>query len=113
MPSSLYRLNKHAAPARALLVLFTGSATSLLLIALVNAQLDHLFLLSGAGFTALYILGSRSAVKLLKLRGLKRIFPYVTLATSVVVFFFVGEYVLFPLAIAGLSLLWARWRSRS
>jgi hypothetical protein len=58
-------------------------------------------------------LGSGSAVKLLKLRGLKRAFPYAALIASVVVFLFVGEYVLFPLAIAGVSLLWTRWKARS
>jgi amino acid efflux transporter len=112
MPSSLSKLNKHAAPARALLTLFAGSAISLLLIALLGPQLEQLFLLSGAGFTALYIMGSGSAVKLLKLRGLKRVFPYMALITSIVVFFFVSEYVLFPITIAGFSLLWAYWKAR-
>jgi amino acid efflux transporter len=112
MPSALYKLNKHAAPARALLILFVGAATTLSLIALVNAQLDQLFLISGAGFTALYILGSGAAVKLLKLPGLKRVFPYVTLAVSIIVFTFVREYVIFPLAIAALSLFWAKGKVR-
>jgi amino acid efflux transporter len=108
MPSSLYRLNKHAAPARALFFLFAGAATALFLIALVRAQLDQLFLVAGAGFTAIYVLGSGSAVKLLKLRGLKRIYPYVVLAVSLAVFTFVREYALFPLAIAVISILWTR-----
>jgi amino acid efflux transporter len=112
MPSALSKLNNHAAPARALVILFTGSAMSLFMIALLGAQLDQLFLLSGAGFIALYILSSGAAVKLLRLRGLKRAFPFVTLVTSIVVFIFVREYVLFPLAISGLSILWTRWRAR-
>jgi amino acid efflux transporter len=111
MPSSLYRLNKHAAPARALLFLFAGAATALFLIALIGAQLDQLFLVTGAGFIALYVLGSGSAVKLLKLRGLKRIYPYVVLAVSLAVFTFVREYALFPLAIAVISILWTRRRT--
>jgi amino acid efflux transporter len=111
MPSALSKLNSNAAPARALLILFTGSAISLSLIALLSAQLDQLFLLSGAGFIALYILSSGAAIKLLKLRGLKRAFPFLTLATSIVVFLFVREYALFPLAICGISILWARWRA--
>jgi amino acid efflux transporter len=113
MPSSLFRLNRHAAPDRALLTLFAGSATSLLLIALLNVPLEQLFLLSGAGFTGLYIMGSGSAVKLLKLRGLKRSFPYMTLIASIIVFLFVSEYAVFPLTVAGISLLWARRRARS
>jgi amino acid efflux transporter len=112
MPSPLYRLNKHAAPARALLTLFAGASTALFLIALTHAQLDELFLISGAGFIALYILGSAAAVRLLKLPGLKRVFPYLTLAVSIVVFTFVREYVLFPLAIMVLSLFWARSKIR-
>lgn len=112
MPSALSKLNNHAAPARALVILFTGSAMSLFMIALLGAQLDQLFLLSGAGFIALYILSSGAAVKLLRLRGVKRAFPFVTLVTSIVVFIFVREYVLFPLAISGLSILWTRWRAR-
>jgi amino acid efflux transporter len=112
MPSFLFKLNKRAAPAKALLILFSGSAVSLLLIALGHVQLDQLFLISGAGFTALYILGSASAVKLLKLHGLKRAFPYVSLIVSLVVFIFVREYAMFPLAIAVLSILWTRSRVR-
>lgn len=110
MPSSLSRLNRYAAPARALLFLFAGTAIALFLIAVLNAQLDQLFLVSGAGFIALYILGAGSAVKLLKLRGLRRAFPYVTLIVSLVVFVFVREYALFPLAIAGASILWTKIR---
>ena len=113
MPSSLSKLNKHAAPARAVLTLLSGSATSLLLIALLHPLLDQLFLLSGAGFTAIYILGSGSAVKLLKLNGLKRTFPYLTLIVSIGVFFFVSEYALFPLAIAGLALIWIGLNGRA
>jgi len=113
MPSSLSKLNKRAAPARAVLTLFAGSSTSLLVIALVHAPLDQLFLLSGAGFTAIYILGSGSAVKLLKLHGVKRIFPYLTLIVSIGVFFFVSEYALLPLAIAGIALVWTRWKRRA
>jgi amino acid efflux transporter len=108
MPSFLFKLNKHAAPARALLFLFIGAATTLFLIALVGAQLDQLFLIAGAGFIALYALGSGAAVKLLKLRGLKRIYPYLVLTVSLGVFIFVREYALFPLAIGVISVLWTR-----
>jgi amino acid efflux transporter len=108
MPSFLFKLNKHAAPARALLFLLIGTATTLFLIALVGAQLDQLFLITGAGFIALYVLGSGAAVKLLKLRGLKRIYPYLVLTVSLVVFVFVREYALFPLAIGVISVLWTR-----
>ena len=108
MPSFLFSLNRHAAPGRALLTLFSGAAITLLIDAVLHAQLDQLFLVSGAGFTALYILGSAAAVKLLRLTGLKRIFPYVSLAVSIVVFLFVREYAIFPLAIGVLSFLWTR-----
>lgn len=111
LPAALCSLNRHAAPARALMLLFTGSAISLCFDALTGAKLDELFLVSGSGFTALYILGSGAAIKLLKLRGLKRIFPYVSLLASIIVFIFVGEYALFPLAIALMSLVWI-WFAR-
>ncbi len=111
MPSSLCSLNRHAAPARALLFLFVGATTGLLLIALAGIQLDQLFLISGAGFTALFILASGSAVKLLKLQGLKRIYPYVSLGASISVFAFVREYALFPLAVAVISIVWVRLRT--
>lgn len=110
MPSALTKLNKRAVPARALFLLFSGSTISLIFDALVGANLNQLFLVSGAGFVALYILGSGAAVKLLKVRGLKRTYPYISLIVSVVVFVFVGLYALFPIAIATLSLLWAKSR---
>ena len=113
LPSAFSALNKHAAPARALFFLFTGSAMSLCLDAIIGAKLDQLFLVSGAGFTALYILGSAAAIKLLKLGGLKRVFPYVSFIVSIVVFIFVGEYVFFPLAITGLSLLWIWFKTHA
>jgi len=108
LPSFLFKLNKHAAPARALLTLFTGATISLLLDAILKAQLDQLFLVSGAGFIALYILGSGAAVKLLKGRGrgLSQTYPYLCLAVSLIVFAFVREYVLFPLGVTVASLLW-------
>ena len=108
LPASLCSLNKHAAPARALIVLFAGTSAALLIIALLGPRLDQLFLVTGSGFIALYIMASASAVRLLKIRGLKRIFPYLTLVVSVVVFTFVREYAVFPFAIAGLSLLWVK-----
>lgn len=111
MPSFLSKLNKHAAPARALLTLFTGAAITLFLIALLGAQLDQLFLVAGAGFIALYILGSGAAVRLVKERGLKRAFPYIALAVSIIVFIFVREYAVFPLAIAIMSILWTKVRA--
>jgi amino acid efflux transporter len=112
MPSVLSRLNRHAAPERALLFLFAGTAITLFLIALVNAQIDQLFLLSGAGFIALYVLGSGSALRLLKASGLRRAFPYVTLISSLVVFIFVREYALFPFGISVASILWTRIGAR-
>src|SRR5208337_1246349 len=109
MPTPLSALNNRNAPARALILLFTGSAMSLSIDAFLGAKLGQLFLLSGAGFMALYILGSASAVKLLKLRGVLRVFPYITLLVSIIVFAFVGEYVLFPILISIVALLWT-WR---
>jgi amino acid efflux transporter len=108
MPSVLYKLNKQAAPARALVILFVGSAISLCIDALFSAKLDELFLISGAGFTSLYILSSASAVKLLRLHGLERVFPYVTLLVSITVFIFVRQYALFPITILILALAWIR-----
>ena len=108
LPSFLIKLNKHAAPARALLTMLTGASICLVLDAFLNAKLDQLFLVTGAAFTTLYILGSGAAVKLLKNRGkgLNQAFPYISLIASVIVFAFVREYVLFPVAIAAASLLW-------
>jgi len=107
LPTSLCSLNKHAAPARALIFLFAGTSIALLTIALIAPRLDQLFLITGAGFIALYILAAASAVKLLKIRGWKRAFPYLTLGVSIVVFAFVQEYAVFPLTIAALSFVWA------
>lgn len=107
LPSFLFKLNKQAVPARALAILFMGSSAFLVLDAFLNARLDQLFLLSGAAFITLYIIGSWAAVKLLQNRGDRlRVFPYISLIVSVIVFAFVGEYVLFPLTIATSSLLW-------
>jgi len=107
MPSLLQQLNSRAAPARAIVTLFFGAAIGLAIDALIRVRLDDLFLVSGAGFISLYILGSASAVKLLKLNGLKRIFPYLTLVVSIAAFAFVGKYALFPVSICFLAIVWA------
>ena len=108
MPSALQELNSRAAPARALVLIFIGATVGLIIDAMTNARLDDLFLVSGAGFIAVYIFGSASAIKLLKLKGLKRIFPYLTFIASVIAFSFVGKFALFPLAICILAIVWIR-----
>ncbi len=108
MPSALHELNSRAAPARAIVLIFVGATVGLIIDAMTNARLDDLFLVSGAGFIAVYIFGSASAVKLLKLNGLKQFFPYLTLIVSVVAFCFVGKFALFPLATAMLAVVWIR-----
>jgi len=108
MPSALQELNSRAAPARAIVLIFVGATVGLIIVAMTNARLDDLFLVSGAGFIAVYIFGSASAVKLLKLNGLKQFFPYLTLIVSVVAFCFVGKFALFPLATAILAVVWIR-----
>jgi len=113
MPFALYKLNRKAAPARALLILFAGAAVSLCIDALFSAKLDDLFLISGSGFTALYILGSAAAVRLLRLRGLERFFPYATLIVSIIVFMFVRQYVLFPIMISFAALVWIALNRRT
>ena len=107
MPSLLQQLNSRAAPARAIVTLFFGAAIGLAIDALIRVRLDDLFLVSGAGFISLYILGSASAVKLLKLSGFKRIFPYLTLVVSIAAFAFVGKYAIFPVSICFLAIVWA------
>jgi len=108
MPLALQQLNSRAAPARAILLIFVGASIGLIVDALIQARLDDLFLLSGAGFIALYILGSASAIKLLKLKGPKRVFPFLTFIVSVISFVFVGQFACFPLAISILAIVWVR-----
>jgi amino acid efflux transporter len=108
MPSALHELNSRVAPARALVFIFIGATVGLVVDAMTNARLGDLFLVSGAGFIAVYIFGSASAVKLLKLKGLKRIFPYLTFIVSVIAFSFVGKFALFPLVICMLAIVWIR-----
>jgi amino acid efflux transporter len=113
MPAFLFKLNNRAAPARALLLLLAGSGITLSMIALINPKLDELFLISGAGWISLYVVGAAAAIKLLRLKGPLKAFPYLTFMASAFVLVFAGTYVLFPLFVAAVAAVWVMAKRRS
>jgi hypothetical protein len=67
----------------------------------------ELLIPSGAAIFV-YIIGSSSGIKLLKIKGAKKLFPWISLAISIIMLSFVGWPLLISLALALLGFLYRR-----
>ena len=109
LPKLLDRVNgKTRVPDRALMLLLGLSWTTLLLFYVFDVPLEtELLTPSGAGILV-YIIGSSSGIKLLKVKGAKKLFPWISLTISIVMLSFVGWPLIFALALTLLGFLYRR-----
>jgi amino acid efflux transporter len=87
-------------PDRALLMLLGLSWTTLLLFYIFNVPLETELLIPSGAAIIVYIIGSGSGIKLLKIRGVRKLFPWISLVISVIMMLFVGLLILIALAFA-------------
>ena len=113
LPRLLDRINiKTQVPDRSLMLLLGLSWITLLLFYFFNVDLETELLIPSGAAILVYIIGSSSGIKLLKVRGAKRLFPWISLAISIVMVFFVRLPILIGLSFALLGFVYRRRSSQ-
>jgi amino acid efflux transporter len=112
LPRLLDRVNaKSQVPDTSLMLLLGLSWTTLLLFYAFNAPLETELLIPSGAAILVYIIGSSSGIKLLKVKGAKKLFPWISLSISIVMLSFVGWPLLIALALALFGFLYRRRRA--
>ena len=113
LPRLLDRINiKTQVPDRSLMLLLGLSWITLLLFYVFNVDLETELLIPSGAAILVYIIGSSSGIKLLKVRGVKRLFPWISLATSIIMVFFVRLPILIGLSFALFGFVYRRRSSQ-
>jgi amino acid efflux transporter len=109
LPRLLDRVNARTqVPDRSLMLLLGLSWLTLILFYVFNVPLETELLIPSGAAIIVYIIGSSTGVKLLKVKGAKRLFPWISLAISTVMLFFVGLPIVIALAFATLGFVYRR-----
>jgi amino acid efflux transporter len=109
LPRLFDRINsKTRVPDRSLMLLLILSWITLLLFYAFNVPLETELLIPSGAAILVYIIGSSSGIKLLKIKGAKKLFPWISLAISIVMLSFVGWPLIISLALALLGFLYRR-----
>ncbi|HVH16020.1 MAG TPA: amino acid permease [Candidatus Angelobacter sp.] len=109
LPRLLDRVNaKTQVPDRSLMLLLGLSWLTLIIFYAFNVPLETELLIPSGAAIIVYIIGSSSGIKLLKVKGAKRLFPWISLAISVVMLFFVGLPIVIALGFATIGFAYRR-----
>ena len=109
LPRLLDRINtKTQVPDRSLMLLLGLSWLTLLLFYVFNVDLETELLIPIGAAIIVYIIGSSLGIKLLRAKGAKKLFPWISLAISIIMLFFVGLPILIALAFATLGFVYRR-----
>ena len=95
-------------PYRTLILIVSVSLTTIAIFYFLNFNLETELLIPSGAAIIVYLVGSVSGIKLLKIKGVKRSFPWISLTISIVMIPFVGPLVLVSLAIAATGWLYGR-----
>jgi amino acid efflux transporter len=95
-------------PYRTLLLLLGLTWLMLLLFYILNVDLETELLIPSGAAILVYVVGSVSGIRLLKIRGVKRAFPWISLLISIIMIPFVGPLILISLAFAAAGYLYTR-----
>jgi len=113
LPRLLDRINiKTQVPDRSLMLLLGLSWITLLLFYFFNVDLETELLIPSGAAILVYIIGSSSGIKLLNVRGAKKLFPWISLAISIIMVFFVRLPILIGLSVALLGFVYRRRSSQ-
>ena len=113
LPRPLDRINiKTQVPDRSLMLLLGLSWITLLLFYFFNVDLETELLIPSGAAILVYIIGSSSGIKLLNVRGAKKLFPWISLAISIIMVFFVRLPILIGLSVALLGFVYRRRSSQ-
>src|SRR2546425_2348822 len=113
LPRLLDRVNaKTQVPDRSLMLLLGLSWTTLLLFYAFDVPLKTELLIPSGAAILVYIIGSSSGIKLLKIKGAKKLFPWISLAISIIMLSFVGWPLLISLSFALVGFAYRRHGSQ-
>lgn len=105
----LDRVNtKTQVPDRSLMLLLGLSWLTLAIFYAFNVPLETELLIPSGAAIIVYIIGSSSGIKLLKVKRAKRLFPWISFAISIVMLFFVGLPIIIALGFAALGFAYRR-----
>ena len=109
LPRLFDRVNaKTQVPDRSLMLLLGLSWIILLLFYAFNVPLETELLIPSGAAILVYIIGSSSGIKLFKIKDAKKLFPWISLAISIIMLSFVGWPLVIALALALLGFLYRR-----
>ncbi|HYY90709.1 MAG TPA: amino acid permease, partial [Candidatus Dormibacteraeota bacterium] len=109
LPRFLEKIHsKTQVPHRTIMLLLGFSLLTLALFYILGADLETELLIPSGAAILVYVVGSASGIKLLRVRGLRRAFPWVSLLISIIMIPFVGPLILISLAFAGVGYLYRR-----
>jgi amino acid efflux transporter len=113
LPRLFDRVNtKTQVPDRSLMLLLGLSWLTLAIFYVFNVPLETELLIPSGAAIIVYIIGSSSGIRLLKVKGTKRLFPWISLGISIVMLFFVGLPIVIALAFAILGFAYRRHGAR-
>src|SRR5256886_4265447 len=95
-------------PHRTLMLLLGLSWLTLALFYFLNVDLASELLIPSGAAILVYVVGSTSCIRLLKARGVKRTFPWISLLISIIMIPFVGLLIFISLAFAATGFLYKR-----
>jgi amino acid efflux transporter len=109
IPRLLDHINaKTQVPDRSLMLLLGLSWLILAIFYTFNVPLETELLIPSGAAILVYIIGSSSGIKLLKIMGAKKLFPWISLAISIIMLAFVGWPLFIALTLAMLGFLYRR-----
>lgn len=100
-------------PSRSLIMLSGLSMFMLFIYYFFNVDLQTALLIPSGAAILVYIIGSATGIKLLRERGPKRILPWISLITSIVILPFVGILSLASILMGILGYVYAQYKSKA
>ena len=95
-------------PHRTLELILGVSLVTITLFYLLNTDLETELLIPSGAAILVYLIGSISGIKLLKVKGVKRAYPWISLLVSMVMIPFVGWLIAIAVAFAGVGYIYQR-----
>ena len=113
LPSFLARVDpKTGVPRRALVALLAIIMVSLTIYYAIGIDLQSAFLATSGVAVLTYVVGSASGIRLLQGKGVERVLPILSLATSLVLLPFIGPLLVASIPVAGLGYAYGRFRKK-
>lgn len=114
LPKALATVNpSNGVPNRAIIMVSGLALCSIFGYYFLNIDLETALLIPSGAAILVYVFGSAAGIRLLKMKGLRRLLPWFSFLISVVILPFVGVLLAVSLVMMGLSLLYAKLTNRN